>query len=166
MASPDRRGEPVTWPREPAGPTSPAGRRKHTTVALAAIAAGLTAVAACTSLSPNVNTYTPAAAQVRMEPTSSAGTDAFMAPVGQDDASIAPVRAGGVQPGDTNGLYGQVGDTPSCDAQSLLANLQADSAKASAWAQALGITPADIPMFVASMSPVLLRADTAVTNHG
>ncbi|HJT02367.1 MAG TPA: DUF6777 domain-containing protein [Pseudonocardiaceae bacterium] len=73
------------------------------------------------------------------------------------------MRAGGVLPGDTNGLYGQAGDTASCDTRSLISNLGAEAAE---WATALGITSADIPTFVASLSPVLLRADTTVTNHG
>jgi hypothetical protein len=38
--------------------------------------------------------------------------------------------------------------------------------KAAAWATVEGISPADIAGYIAGLTPVLLRADTAVTNHG
>ena len=53
-----------------------------------------------------------------------------------------------------------------CDKNQLVSFLQANPDKAAAWAQALGITAAQIPAFVAPLTPVLLRSDTTVTNHG
>ena len=44
--------------------------------------------------------------------------------------------------------------------------LATDDAKATAWAKVLGIGTADIPAYIATLTPVLLRTDTAVTNHG
>jgi uncharacterized protein DUF6777 len=38
--------------------------------------------------------------------------------------------------------------------------------KAAAWAGVEGITPADIPRYVVELTPVTLRSDPAVTNHG
>lgn len=167
---------PVSRPGEPTSQTSVAWRRKPTTrikinMTLAAVAAGLTAVAGCTSLSPNVSTPTGAAPGAGAPGADLVGGNRCIhgdsgARRCLDSAGArrcAPVRAGGVLPGDTNGLYGQAGDTASCDTRSLISNLGAEAAE---WATALGITSADIPTFVASLSPVLLRADTTVTNHG
>ncbi|MEV8022869.1 DUF6777 domain-containing protein [Streptomyces sp. NPDC086554] len=44
--------------------------------------------------------------------------------------------------------------------------LVADQGKARAFAQASGISQADIPGFPRGLTPVVLRADTRVTNHG
>jgi hypothetical protein len=63
-------------------------------------------------------------------------------------------------------LFGEADDKSSCDEQSLIANLQADPAKADAWADALGLHAEDIPSYVASLVPVVLRSDTAVTSYG
>ena len=53
-----------------------------------------------------------------------------------------------------------------CDPAKLIAFLQENPAKATAWAGVLGIVPADIPTFIAGLTPVVLRSDTRVTNHG
>jgi hypothetical protein len=109
----------------------------------------------------------PEVTEVQLERTSSAGESPFMSPVGQDQSSItAPANTGGEFLGDTPGLFADTGDKPSCDAQTLIANLNADPAKASAWATALGLQSKDIPTYVPSLTPVVLRSDTAVTNHG
>ncbi|MGH3868052.1 MAG: DUF6777 domain-containing protein [Pseudonocardiaceae bacterium] len=90
-----------------------------------------------------------------------------MSPVGQDQPNTTTVaNTGGAFSGSTSGLFGETGDKPSCDAQSLIANLRADPTKADAWADALGLHSADIPSYVASLTPVVLRSDTAVTNYG
>jgi hypothetical protein len=107
------------------------------------------------------------AQEVQLEPTSASGANPFMAPIGQDQSAVAPPQqAQGQFSGDTPGLFAAAADKPSCDSASLLANLQADQPKAAAWADVLGVRAEDIQNFVQSLSPVLLRADTAVTEHG
>ena len=69
-------------------------------------------------------------------------------------------------PGNTPGLYGGTRDDKVCDAQKLVEFLQSEPAKARAWAKAQGITPEEIPEFVSTLTPVLLGADTRVTNFG
>jgi hypothetical protein len=44
--------------------------------------------------------------------------------------------------------------------------LRQNPGQAAAWAGVLGIRVADIPTYVASLTPVILRSDTYVTNHG
>jgi hypothetical protein len=67
--------------------------------------------------------------------------------------------------GDTPGLYGGTrGDT--CDKQAIGTYLKAEPDKATAWTAALGLRPDQIESFLESLTPVTLRTDTAVTNHG
>ena len=71
-----------------------------------------------------------------------------------------------VATGTTPGLYGGSGNTHVCDPQQLVKFLQANPKKAAAWAHVLGIAAADIPKYVAALTPVLLNSDTLVGNHG
>lgn len=87
-----------------------------------------------------------------------AGTD-------RQDVTRTP-QAGGTRDGDTPGLYGGTRQAATCDRQGLIAFLQANPEKAKAWAKVQGIPVDDIPRYVSRLTPVLLRADTLVTNHG
>ena len=80
-----------------------------------------------------------------------------------------PAPVGGAIPstsGAEPGLYGGTRDSSVCDPTKLITFLQENAAKAKAWANTLGVTVADIPTYVTSLTSVLLRADTRVTNHG
>ncbi|MCI2418367.1 hypothetical protein MOQ72_13090 [Saccharopolyspora sp. K220] len=135
-------------------------RVKVTTAGMAgALALGLVGGIACSQQSQSH--------EVQLEAVSTAGANPFSAPVGQDRTGVTPpAGSAGEYSGDTSGLFADNGDTPACDAQSLVSNLQADDAKAQAWAEVEGIKAADIPAFVKSLTPVVLRSDTSVTSHG
>ena len=110
-----------------------------------------------------------AAAPVQLQGISSAGADPF-APAGQvgTDQSVPPVQTSSptaVQGGHV-GLYGGTLNQTSCDKDQLVVFLQQNPDKGAAWASVLGITPAQIPSYVAGLTSVLLRSDTLVTNHG
>ncbi len=110
---------------------------------------------------------TPEQGTVQLEPVSFTGANPFTPPVGTDQSGVTPPpQAGGTFPGDTVGLYGGSANESACDPAKLVAFLQENPAKAAAWAGVLGIVPADIPTFIAGLTPVLLRSDTQVTNHG
>jgi uncharacterized protein DUF6777 len=68
--------------------------------------------------------------------------------------------------GGTPGLYGGTRDKASCDKEKMVSFLQANPAKASAWADAQGIGVDEVPAFIRGLTPVVLRGDTRVTNHG
>jgi hypothetical protein len=68
--------------------------------------------------------------------------------------------------GSKPGLYGGTRSNSSCDRAQLVSFLQANPAKAAAWAGVQGIQPAEIPAFIQKLTPVRLKADTRVTNHG
>jgi hypothetical protein len=71
-----------------------------------------------------------------------------------------------VAAGTAPGLYGGSGDVHVCDAQKLVSFLDANPAKARAWASVFHLLPKDIASYVATLTPVVLTADTLVTNHG
>jgi len=68
--------------------------------------------------------------------------------------------------GNTPGLYGGTRDQSSCNQQQMIDFLNANPSKARAWAEAQGITPGEIGSYISGLTPVLLRSDTRVTNHG
>ncbi|MDL5160076.1 DUF6777 domain-containing protein [Actinomycetospora termitidis] len=99
-----------------------------------------------------------------VQATSFAGADPTTSPFGTDHAEVATVSAEGPQSGDTKGLYATT--TPaSCDDAAFLQQLQADPAKLAAWGGVYGLAAKDVPAFVESLSPVVLRAATSVTDH-
>ncbi len=109
---------------------------------------------------------TPAQAALRLEPVASMGENPFTPSVGQGQAAPPPAHTGGTVQADTVGLFGGTEKVGSCNPRKLVTFLQDHPDKAAAWAGVLGITPADIPTFVSSLTSVVLRSDTAVTNHG
>ena len=68
--------------------------------------------------------------------------------------------------GDTPGLYGGTKDAAACDATKMAAFLDENPDKAAAWAGVLGIDVDDITGYISLLTATVLRADTAVTNHG
>jgi hypothetical protein len=63
-------------------------------------------------------------------------------------------------------LFGGTLDNGSCDRDQMSQFLQSHPDKAAAWADAEGIEQSDIPTYVHELTPVLLRADASITNHG
>ncbi|MCX3059023.1 DUF6777 domain-containing protein [Streptomyces beihaiensis] len=68
--------------------------------------------------------------------------------------------------GATPGLYGGTHAVGSCDVEKQVRFLTADQAKAGAFARAAGVSRGDVPGYLRGLTPVVLRADTRVTNHG
>ncbi|MYS29052.1 PASTA domain-containing protein, partial [Streptomyces sp. SID7804] len=74
---------------------------------------------------------------------------------------------GGLQQGDTPGLYGGTGEAKACDVERLKRYLTEprNGRTARAWAAALDLRTDRIPEFLDGLTPVLLRHDTLVRNH-
>ncbi|MFE0102109.1 DUF6777 domain-containing protein [Streptomyces sp. NPDC059009] len=85
------------------------------------------------------------------------------APTGSSSPTAQGLRS--IQ-GGTPGLYGGTHNIGSCDVGQQIRFLTSDQAKGRAFAQASGIAQADIASFLRGLTPVVLRADTRVTNHG
>ncbi|MDD7941202.1 hypothetical protein PHK61_22545 [Actinomycetospora lutea] len=130
------------------------------------IAVGALALAAVAGVAGVVGGLDPFGTRTAYETVSFAGDDPFTAPVGTDRAGLTSTGPGGEQAGDTREMYAADPADPSCDAQALLGALQTDPARAAVWAQVQRTTPAELPAFVGSLTPVVLRADTAVVDHG
>jgi hypothetical protein len=106
-------------------------------------------------------------------PISTAGANPFTPKVGNDKRGLKPPRAAASSTGapatyvaSLPGLYGGTRNYSTCDAQKLIAFLEQNPAKAAAWASTLGISTTGIARYVSGLTPVLLRTDTRVTNHG
>jgi hypothetical protein len=82
-------------------------------------------------------------------------------------APPSPSAPGAVSavPGNTVGLYGGTLNLTTCNAQQMVRYLLANPGLGQAWAQAEGIPYSGLPSYIESLTPVLLRADTQVTNH-
>ncbi|MGQ0744779.1 MAG: DUF6777 domain-containing protein [Acidimicrobiales bacterium] len=120
----------------------------------------------------------PAAAsgEIFLAPTDSPGADTFTPSMAEPappstvaEAVTAPapsasglVRASAASPG----LYGGVRDRPSCATERLVGALTADDARARPWAGVFGIDRSDIGAYVGTLTPVLTRVDSRVTDYG
>ncbi|MEU0401899.1 DUF6777 domain-containing protein [Streptomyces sp. NPDC006197] len=117
----------------------------------------------------------PAPAQdVLLQPLGARGPDPFTASTVRNTAPpAAPDRQpddGGPQvrevTGSTPGLYGGTRAIGSCDVERQAALLTADRTKARAFAEAAGIPETGVADWLRGLTPVALRADTRVTDHG
>ena len=112
--------------------------------------------------------------EVYREATSAPGRDPFSGtvvlgnPPGTKSQTPIDGTAGTVRTiaGDVPALYGGSRNEHVCDRQKLVTFLQENPDKATAWAGVLGISTTDIPTYIATLTPLQLRADTRVTNHG
>lgn len=135
-----------------------------------------------------------AAGEVLLENAASTGPDPFTASVASPVPTIsaapptfppAPVPTAADAPaplrvsnGGTVGLYGGTQDNTQCDAGQMTRYLGENPPKAAAWVRALNsdtalrwtggnsVSTAQIPEYLAQLTPVILRADTRVTNNG
>lgn len=68
--------------------------------------------------------------------------------------------------GASPGLYGGTRNVASCDVEKQIKALGANPAKNDAFASVAGVRSSDVPAYLRSLTPVQLRMDTRVTNHG
>ena len=131
--------------------------------------------------SPGVDPYTPDVEQNVVPvtapaalPTTTPATAALPAttsaptttPPGTTLARRVPVRGVNALSGNTPGLYGGTRNNSSCNGEQMISFLSANPDKAAAWAGVIGISISEIPTYIRSLTPVILRYDTRVTNHG
>ncbi|MFI6436528.1 DUF6777 domain-containing protein [Streptomyces sp. NPDC050759] len=77
-------------------------------------------------------------------------------------APTAPRIVSGAMPG----LYGGTARVAGCDVARQIDALAADRSRERAFAQVVGVPAAAVPDFLRGLAPVVLRADTLVTDHG
>ncbi|WP_327312342.1 DUF6777 domain-containing protein [Streptomyces sp. NBC_01235] len=118
------------------------------------------------------------AGEVFMQPAGEAGPDGFTQKTNNaGSSSVPPATAspsGSSPPANTvpgvgggqAGLYGGTLHVASCDVELQIKYLQEVPAKNRAFASVIGIDPSQVPGYLRSLTPVNLRLDTRVTNHG
>ncbi|MFF5932517.1 DUF6777 domain-containing protein [Streptomyces sp. NPDC012508] len=113
--------------------------------------------------------------EVVLQPVVAQGPDPFTASTARagapSPATTAPPgtpTAGAVREvtGSTPGLYGGTRQTASCDVEQQVVLLARDRVRTRAFAEAAGIPEAGAADWLRGLTPVVLRADTRVTNHG
>ncbi|MFE6755313.1 DUF6777 domain-containing protein [Streptomyces sp. NPDC057684] len=152
----------------------------RTFVTAFAISAALL-VAGCSGDSDN--DASAAKGELFLQPVAATGPDPFTDSTAKTTETPAPVTrtpqppspsgtasatTQGMHPvdGATPGLYGGTQSVGSCDVEKQVAFLTSDTAKERAFAGVEGISAASVPDFLRGLTPVVLRADTRVTNHG
>ncbi|GHA26300.1 hypothetical protein GCM10010329_56860 [Streptomyces spiroverticillatus] len=161
-------------------------RRRTVVTAVSAVSLGLM-VAGCGTGGSGPGATTDVGGQdVLLQPVAAHGPDPFTQSTAKTTTPLpstttpAPTRTASVSPsasvrrvqqvsGGTPGLYGGTQSVSSCDVEQQIRYLTgsgADQAKARAFADASRIDVAAIPRFLRGLTPVVLRADTRVTNHG
>jgi hypothetical protein len=155
-------------------------RTKTYVIALGTSAALL--LAGCASVDGTAGVATNARGTLHLQPVADAGPDPFTKSTSASESTPPPVTrtpqpspSGSASAGTdgltqvsgaTPGLYGGTRNRSSCDVEKQVRFLTSDQAKAGAFAQAGGIKKADVATFLRGLTPVLLTADTRVTNHG
>src|ERR1700730_4386074 len=119
---------------------------------------------------PGVNSFMPPAAS---PPPTNTQPPPTLQPHG-DGTTVATQPL----PGDRDGIYGGTLNNAECDRDKMIAFLGSHPAQAGAFVEALNtdptlfwsgghpLTAADIPSYLRELTPVVLRLDTRVTNHG
>ncbi|MEV6015606.1 DUF6777 domain-containing protein [Streptomyces sp. NPDC051997] len=149
----------------------------RTLSAACALAAALLVVAGCDSRGGDTAPNGSSGGEVLLQPLEEQGPDPFTGPTDTTPATRPPVTrtpqpsATGTQgvrsvPGGTPGLYGGTRNTGSCDVGKQIRYLAADRGKTRVFAELTGISPASVPDYLRQLTPVVLRADTGVTDHG
>ncbi|MEV7404404.1 DUF6777 domain-containing protein [Streptomyces sp. NPDC091267] len=85
-------------------------------------------------------------------------------PAASASRTAAPVTQGVT--GSAPGLYGGTRKVAACDVEKQISALTAQPGKNKAFASVENITPSGVPAYLRSLTPVQLRLDTRVTNHG
>ncbi|WLW57751.1 DUF6777 domain-containing protein [Streptomyces sp. YU58] len=98
--------------------------------------------------------------------TESTATDSSAPPISASPTSEAPTNAVRGVDGGAPGLYGGTRNVASCDVEKQITALKAAPAKNRAFASVAGVAPSQVPAHLRALTPVQLRMDTRVTNHG
>ncbi|MEU0426624.1 DUF6777 domain-containing protein [Streptomyces canus] len=123
---------------------------------------------ASTSAGGDGEVFLQAAAKTGPDPfTESTAKDNSAPPVSASPTDTSePANAVQGVDGGAPGLYGGTRNVSSCDVEKQVKALQADPSKNRAFASVAGVQPTEVPPYLRSLTPVQLRMDTRVTNHG
>ena len=146
------------------GPVPPPARPSRKRPLAAKIVAGLVAAGIFAGGAGAWLAFSSGSAEAAVQSTSFAGANPTTSPFGTDAPQVAAVASTGTRSGGTTGLYAAT-TPPACTTADFLTQLQADPAKLAAFGGVYELGAGDVPAFVDSLSPVVLRANTSVTDH-
>ncbi|MFD3497502.1 DUF6777 domain-containing protein [Streptomyces sp. NPDC058676] len=99
--------------------------------------------------------------------TESTATDSSAPPLSASPTTeSAPANAVRGVDGGAPGLYGGTRNVSSCDVEKQITALRAAPPKNRAFASVARVAPSEVPAYLRSLTPLQLRMDTRVTNHG
>ncbi|MDK1342992.1 hypothetical protein QNO09_06710 [Streptomyces sp. 378] len=115
--------------------------------------------------------------EVFLLPAGDTGPDAFTESTTEEKSSASPVSPSGATEsapqnavqgvkGDAPGLYGGTRNVASCDVEKQITYFEDAPDKQRAFASVARIESSEVPAYLRSLTPVHLRMDTRVTNHG
>ncbi|AGB24330.1 hypothetical protein Mycsm_04077 [Mycobacterium sp. JS623] len=180
MESDPTQGAPVVALTEERPPSKPWWRRPGVVALIAGGFALITAIALVVVWVVIPDNATEAQEQVFLTPADQPGQDPFtetsfatpqdpaITNPGPDPAGAPPAQENQARTvyGDTDGLFGGTRNESTCDGQGLINYLQQQPAKAAAWVTVPKITVDQIPSYIQQLTPVRLRSDTRVLDHG
>ncbi|WP_435192015.1 DUF6777 domain-containing protein [Streptomyces sp. bgisy126] len=142
----------------------------------AVLVAAVALIVVLTSRSGDDGGTTDAGGEVFLQSASTTGPDPFTRSTARSTGSAPPAtlppRSGSAEAGTPQvsgsapGLYGGTRSVASCDVEQQVRYLSGEPAKNAAFASVLRISANEVPGYLRSLTPLQLRADTRVTNHG
>ncbi|WP_328429875.1 DUF6777 domain-containing protein [Streptomyces sp. NBC_00443] len=163
-------GAPGPEPRRPWWRSAP----RIAAIAVVVVAAVILAVVL--SRGDGGGTGTSADGEVFLQAAGKTGPDPFTESTATDSSAppAAPTQATESEPsnavrgvdGGAPGLYGGTRKAAACDVEKQIAYLRAAPEKNRAFASVARVNASDVPAYLRSLTPVQLRMDTRVTNHG
>lgn len=148
--------------------------RSRIITAIAVVVTIIAIIASIALLASDDDASSAATTEVRLETVNDAGGAPFSEPLGPE---VEPLASGafrdlatdsdGVRrvPGSRAGLYGTTSNPPRCNLDALAAALDGEQAKAEAFGAAVGVPVDQLASWLGTLTILVLREDTRVTNH-
>ncbi|MCX5386491.1 DUF6777 domain-containing protein [Streptomyces sp. NBC_00083] len=171
------RGDGPDEPGAGSGPPRPWWKSAPRVAAISAVVvAAVVAAVVLTRPGGSSGGSSQAGGEVLLQPAGKSGPDPFTASTARGDStpsspvalpsSSASANVTRAVDGADPGLYGGTRTVGSCDVEQQIGALRKDPAKNKAFASVLAIEPSGVPGYLRALTPVRLRLDTRVTNHG
>jgi hypothetical protein len=109
----------------------------------------------------------PTSENVTLQSLTARDAYAFMPPAGRNTPGVtSPLPRGGTVTAEVPGLFGGTRREGGCDRKKIVDFLLGHRERLDAWTGVLGVPPGGLDAYVDGLTPVVLRTDTLVTNHG
>ncbi|MFG1665637.1 DUF6777 domain-containing protein [Streptomyces sp. Y7] len=158
------------------GPHRPWWRSAPRVAALTAVAVAAVVLAVVLSRGDGGGGSTGQSGEVFLQAADKRGPDPFTESTANDSSAPPATPSPPTESAQSNelrgvdggapGLYGGTRDVAACDVEKQIGHLRAAPDKNRAFASVARVDSGDVPAYLRSLTPVQLRLDTRVTNHG